>query len=57
VAWPSNIITEKDLNTTFEDAKKFMLPLHEPLDEYERIARNRPHPGISKELPKVLMVL
>lgn len=46
-------ITENDLITTFDDAKKFMLPLHEPLDEYERIARNRPHPGIDKSLPKV----
>lgn len=30
-----------------------MLPLFENLDEYERIARNKPHPKIAKELPKV----
>lgn len=30
-----------------------MKPLHQPLDEFERIARNKPHPGIAKHLPKV----
>jgi hypothetical protein len=30
-----------------------MLPLFKPLDEYERIARNQPHPGIDKSYPKV----
>lgn len=30
-----------------------MRPLFEPLTEYERIARNRPHPGIDKSYPKV----
>jgi hypothetical protein len=43
----------KDLNQTYKDAKKYMEPVFEPLDEYERIARNKPHPGIAKELPKV----
>lgn len=46
-------IKEDELKTTFEDAKKFMLPLHQPFDEFERIARNKPHPGIDKNLPKV----
>lgn len=46
-------IQEDDLYTTFEDAKKFMLPLHQPFEEFERIARNKPHPGIDKSLPKV----
>lgn len=46
-------ITEDNLKAAFEDAKKFMLPLHEPLDEFERIARNKPWPGIAKGLPKV----
>lgn len=30
-----------------------MLPLFDPLQEYERIARNRPHPAIDKAYPKV----
>lgn len=46
-------IQEADLYTTFEDAKKFSLPFFLPFDEFERIARNQPHPGIDKNLPKV----
>lgn len=46
-------IKESELLTTYEDAKKSMLPLFEPFDEYERIARNKPHPGIKAHLPKV----
>ena len=46
-------IKADDLYKTYSDAKTFMLPLWLPLDEYERIARNKPHPGIAKELPKV----
>lgn len=30
-----------------------MRPLFEPLTEFERIARNKPHPGIDKAYPKV----
>lgn len=30
-----------------------MRPLFEPFTEYERLARNRPHPGIDKAYPKV----
>lgn len=48
-----NFINEDQLNTRYADAKKAMLPLFEPFDEFERIARNRPHPGIAKNLPKV----
>jgi len=29
-----------------------MTPFFDPLSEYERIARNRPHPGINKSYPK-----
>lgn len=46
-------IKTDELLTCFNDAKKFMSPLFAPFDEYERIARNRPHPGIDKNLPKV----
>jgi hypothetical protein len=46
-------IKEADLAQRYKDAQAFMLPLFENLDEYERIARNKPHPKIAKELPKV----
>lgn len=46
-------IKEEDVYQKFSDAKTFMTPLFEPLDEFERISRNRPHPGIAKNLPKV----
>ena len=46
-------IKKEELYQKYSDAKKFMLPLFEPFDEYERIARNKPHPGIAKNLPKV----
>lgn len=37
----------------FKDSEKSMSPLFDPLQEYERIARNRPHPAIDKAYPKV----
>jgi hypothetical protein len=46
-------IKEADLAQRYKDAQTFMNPLFEVLDEYERIARNRPHPGIAKNLPKI----
>lgn len=46
-------IKETELYDTFRDAQKFMAPVFQPLDEFERISRNKPHPGIAKELPKV----
>ncbi len=46
-------VKEEDIPQRFEEAKKFMLPLFEPFDEYERISRNRPHPGIDKSMPRV----
>jgi hypothetical protein len=49
----ADFIKADELLTAFEDAKKFMLPLFQPFDEFERIARNKPHPGIAPELPKV----
>jgi len=48
-----NHIKEEELYSRYSDAKTFMLPLFEPFDEFERIARNKPHPGIAKNLPKV----
>jgi hypothetical protein len=46
-------VKESDLDELWNDSKKYMLPLFEPFDEFERIARNKHHPGIAKELPKV----
>jgi len=46
-------IKRDQLYHKYSDAKTFMSPLFEPLDEFERIARNKPHPGIAKNLPKV----
>jgi hypothetical protein len=37
----------------FNDSKKYMRPLFEPIQEFERIARNQPYPGIPSEYPKV----
>lgn len=37
----------------YKDSEKYMRPLFEPLTEFERIARNKPHPGIDKAYPKV----
>lgn len=48
-----DFIKPDNLNQQYDDAKKFMLPLFDPFDEFERIARNKPHPGIAKNLPKV----
>ncbi len=48
-----NFIDETNIHDKFKDAKAFMEPLFKPFDEFERIARNKPHPGIAKELPKV----
>lgn len=41
------------LYDAFKDSEKSMSPLFDPIQEYERIARNRPHPNIDKAYPKV----
>lgn len=46
-------ITEDELVTRFEDFKQAAIPLHQPFDEFERIARNQPHASIAKGLPRV----
>jgi len=45
-------LTKENFSDRWEDAKTYMAPIFEPLAEYERIARNRPHPGINKAYPK-----
>lgn len=42
-----------NLGKHFKDAEKAMNSLFDPLQEYERIARNRPHPNIDPAYPKV----
>lgn len=37
----------------FNDSKKYMRTFQDPLNEYERLARNKPHAGIDKAYPKV----
>ena len=46
-------LDESDLVKQFEDTKNYMKPFFQPLDEFERLARNRPHPSIDPQLPKV----
>lgn len=43
----------KDLVKLFEDTKNYMRPFFQPLDELERLARNRPHTSVDANLPKV----
>lgn len=46
-------VKEENLYQNFEAAKTYMSPLFQPFAEFERIARNRPHPSIPKEMPRV----
>ena len=46
-------IKESELKEIYDSHVAHMTPLFQPFDEFERIARNRPHPGIAKGLPRV----
>lgn len=46
-------LDETTLFDALKDSQKYMRPLFEPFQEFERIARNRPYPGIDKSYPKV----
>lgn len=46
-------IKEDNLKQIYDEHVAYMDPLFQPFDEFERIARNRPHPGIAKGLPRV----
>lgn len=37
----------------FDESQKWMKPFFEPIDEFERIARNKPSPKIPEGLPKI----
>ena len=46
-------IDETTVKDAWNDSKAYMRPVFEPFDEFERIAQNRPHPGIEKGYPRV----
>lgn len=46
-------IKEDKLKDLYDEHTAYMAPLFTAFDEFERIARNRPHPGIAKGLPRV----
>lgn len=48
-----NYLTKENFKKTWEDSEQVFRKLFTPFREYERIARNRPHPGIDKAYPKV----
>lgn len=45
-------LTRDNFKQLWDQSKTFMSPLQTPLAEYERIARNRPYPGINPAYPK-----
>lgn len=46
--------TKDDIKDALNDAEKHFKPYFEPLDEFERLARNKPHPSVLKaRLPSV----
>jgi len=47
-----SFITPKNIHDLFTDAKEYMRQPFQPLAEFERLARNKPHPGIAKGYPK-----
>ena len=46
-------IKEDNLKQIYDDHVSYMSTLFAPFEEFERIARNRPYPGIAKGLPRV----
>ena len=46
-------LTKDNIVTLYEESKEHMRKYFDPLDEFERIARNKPSPKIGKDLPKV----
>jgi hypothetical protein len=45
-------LTRDNFKQLWDASKEFMRPLQEPIAEWERIARNRPYPGINPAYPK-----
>lgn len=46
-------LSEDNVVENYKLATSYMRSALDPVDEYERIARNKPHPGIDKAYPKV----
>lgn len=47
-----SFIDEKNIEDAWVEAKRHMRPHFEPIAEFERISRNKPHPDIPKGLPR-----
>jgi hypothetical protein len=48
-----SFIDKSSVVGAFTESEEYMRPLFAPLDEAERLARNKPHPNIPKHMPKV----
>lgn len=48
-----SFIDKSNIKDAYSESKDYMTPIFEPFDEYERLARNKPHPSIPKHLPRV----
>lgn len=48
-----SFIDKTNIVGAFQESEDYMKAIFEPYDEYERLARNRPHPSIADHLPKV----
>lgn len=48
-----SFIEKSNIKDAYTESQEYMRPLFEPFDEYERLARNKPHPKIPAHLPKV----
>lgn len=50
---PTPFISADTAYEAYNETRKWMRPYFEPLDEFERIARNRPSPKIPANMPKI----
>lgn len=50
---PFTTLNKENIYENWKNSEKTMDSLFDPLQEYERIARNKPHPNIDKAYPKV----
>lgn len=46
-------IQKDNVSYAYEETKRYLKRYTDPFDEFERLARNRPSPDISPELPKI----
>lgn len=50
---PTPFISAATAFDAFEESRKWFVPYFQPINEFERIMRNKPHDKIPKELPRV----